>query len=141
MKKSLTPSVSFLILFPIEKGLRMKQVRLIQIQNPNYEILFKTLIMKSYLSRLTPRNALLDRERSAFTSSSAEWLRRGKVLCKVIRGADPGSRSGGDRVGPVAQRIRARGYEPRCRGFESLLAHNRLIRGRIFTFRGTKIMT
>lgn len=60
----------------------MKQVRLIQIQNPNYEILS--------LSRLTPRNALLDRERSAFTSSSAEWLRRGKVLCKVIRGADPG---------------------------------------------------
>ncbi|KAD7477686.1 hypothetical protein E3N88_00822 [Mikania micrantha] len=29
------------------------------------------------------------------------------------------------RGGPVAQRIRARGYEPRCRGFESLLAHNR----------------
>ena len=27
--------------------------------------------------------------------------------------------------GGVAQRIRARGYEPRCRGFESLLAHNR----------------
>lgn len=27
-------------------------------------------------------------------------------------------------TGPVAQRIRARGYEPRCRGFESLLAHN-----------------
>jgi hypothetical protein len=26
-------------------------------------------------------------------------------------------------AGPVAQRIRARGYEPRCRGFESLLAH------------------
>ena len=26
------------------------------------------------------------------------------------------------RGGPVAQRIRARGYEPRCRGFESLLA-------------------
>ncbi|KAI5440954.1 hypothetical protein KIW84_010431 [Lathyrus oleraceus] len=38
----------------------------------------------------------------------------------------PGNRSSGDRVGPVAQRIRARGYEPRCRGFESLLAHNRL---------------
>ncbi|KAK7376238.1 hypothetical protein VNO78_34824 [Psophocarpus tetragonolobus] len=33
--------------------------------------------------------------------------------------------SGDDGVGPVAQRIRARGYEPRCRGFESLLAHNR----------------
>lgn len=28
-------------------------------------------------------------------------------------------------MGPVAQRIRARGYEPRCRGFESLLAQNR----------------
>ena len=28
-------------------------------------------------------------------------------------------------MGPVAQRIRAGGYEPRCRGFESLLAHNR----------------
>jgi hypothetical protein len=27
-------------------------------------------------------------------------------------------------VGPVAQGIRARGYEPRCRGFESLLARN-----------------
>ena len=37
----------------------------------------------------------------------------------------PGNRSSGDGVGPVAQRIRARGYEPRCRGFESLLAHNR----------------
>ncbi|GFQ08764.1 hypothetical protein PHJA_003020400 [Phtheirospermum japonicum] len=28
----------------------------------------------------------------------------------------PGNRSSGDGVGPVAQRIRARGYEPRCRG-------------------------
>ncbi|GFP97633.1 hypothetical protein PHJA_001907400, partial [Phtheirospermum japonicum] len=37
----------------------------------------------------------------------------------------PGNRSSGDEVGPVAQRIRARGYEPRCRGFESFLAHNR----------------
>ena len=27
-------------------------------------------------------------------------------------------------AGPVAQGIRARGYEPRCRGFESLLARN-----------------
>lgn len=27
-------------------------------------------------------------------------------------------------TGPVAQRIRARGYEPRCRGFKSLLAQN-----------------
>ncbi|GKE19147.1 hypothetical protein Tco_1426724, partial [Tanacetum coccineum] len=37
----------------------------------------------------------------------------------------PGNRSSGDGVGLVAQRIRARGYEPRCRGFESILAHNR----------------
>ncbi|MBA0755605.1 hypothetical protein Gogos_020968 [Gossypium gossypioides] len=27
-------------------------------------------------------------------------------------------------MGLVAQRIRAHGYEPRCRGFESLLGHN-----------------
>jgi hypothetical protein len=42
----------------------------------------------------------------------------------------PGNRSSGDGAGPVAQRIRARGYEPRCRGFESLLAHTRLKGGR-----------
>ncbi|MBA0731266.1 hypothetical protein Golax_022730 [Gossypium laxum] len=36
-----------------------------------------------------------------------------------------GNRSNGDEVGPVAQKIRARGYELRCWGFESLLAHNR----------------
>lgn len=41
-------------------------------------------------------------------------------------------------MGPVAQRIRARGYEPRCRGFESLLAHNRP--GRTFPSGGRKIM-
>ena len=28
---------------------------------------------------------------------------------------------------PVAQGIRARGYEPRCRGFESLLTHKKPI--------------
>ena len=50
-----------------------------------------------------------------------KWLRRGKVPFE----GTPGNRSSGDGVGPVAQRIRARGYEPRCRGFESLLAHNR----------------
>jgi hypothetical protein len=43
------------------------------------------------------------------------------------KGSDtPGSRSSGGGVGPVAQRIRARGYEPRCRGFESLLAQNKI---------------
>lgn len=34
-------------------------------------------------------------------------------------------------TGPVAQGIRARGYEPRCRGFESLLAHNRRTRSHL----------
>ena len=29
-------------------------------------------------------------------------------------------------IGLVAQWTRARGYEPRCQGFESLLAHNRI---------------
>lgn len=48
-----------------------------------------------------------------------KWLRGGKV---PFFEATPGNRSSGDGVGPVAQRIRARGYEPRCRGFESLLA-------------------
>ncbi|GJS67755.1 hypothetical protein Tco_0682320 [Tanacetum coccineum] len=32
----------------------------------------------------------------------------------------PGNRSSGDGVGPVAQRIRARGYEPRCRGYANI---------------------
>lgn len=42
-------------------------------------------------------------------------------------------------TGPVAQRIRARGYEPRCRGFESLLAHHE--RGQKGgPFRGREIM-
>ncbi|KAD5507979.1 hypothetical protein E3N88_15682 [Mikania micrantha] len=53
------------------------------------------------------------------------------LLVKLYCGDDTvgegtsGKRSSGDAVGPVAQRIRARGYKPRCRGFESLLAHNR----------------
>ena len=55
----------------------------------------------------------------------------GKLICSPSRltrtffKGIPGNKSSGDGVGPVAQRIRARGYEPRCRGFESLLAHNR----------------
>ena len=52
----------------------------------------------------------------------------------------PRNRSSGDGVGPVAQRIRARGYEPRCRGFESLLAHNRPKREGPFPLGGKKIM-
>ncbi|KAL4277896.1 hypothetical protein GQ457_03G020950 [Hibiscus cannabinus] len=41
------------------------------------------------------------------------------------RTSTPGNISSGDEVGHVAQRIRACGYEPRCRGFESFLSHNR----------------
>ncbi|KAL7234693.1 hypothetical protein ACSBR1_018192 [Camellia fascicularis] len=51
-----------------------------------------------------------------------KWLGRGKV--PFFEGTS-GNRSSRDGVGPVARRIRARGYEPQCRGFESLLAHNR----------------
>lgn len=40
-----------------------------------------------------------------------KWMGRGKV--PFFEGT-PGNRSSGDGVGPVAQRIRARGYE-RCR--------------------------
>ncbi|MBA0679718.1 hypothetical protein Goari_011473, partial [Gossypium aridum] len=48
-------------------------------------------------------------------------LGRGKV--RFLWGT-LGNRSSGDEVGPLAQMIRARGYEPWRRGFESLLAHN-----------------
>ncbi|GKG09280.1 hypothetical protein Tco_0338026 [Tanacetum coccineum] len=54
----------------------------------------------------------------------------------------PGYRSSGDGVGPVA-RIRAHGYEPRCRGPESFLAHNRSKRpnkGKAFPSERKKIM-
>ena len=47
--------------------------------------------------------------------SNPKWVRKEKV--GVPRTNPVGT-------GPVAQRIRARGYEPRCRGFKSLLAHN-----------------
>ncbi|KAL5734286.1 hypothetical protein ACOSP7_032147 [Xanthoceras sorbifolium] len=50
-----------------------------------------------------------------------------------------GNRSSGDGAGPVVQRIRARGYEPRCWRFESLLAHNRPKREGPFPW-GRKIM-
>lgn len=82
-------------------------------------VLFKTPIMTS----LPPTSHLGTyrsyRDKCAFTS---KWLGRGKV--PFFEGT-PGNRSSRDGVGPVAQRIRVRGYEPRCRGFESLLAHNR----------------
>lgn len=86
---------------------------------------FKTPIMKSPLSHFTPRNApFLQRERRFhifLTRNEMAGERKGSFFFQ----GTPGNRSSGDEVGPVAQRIRARGYEPRCRGFESLLAHNR----------------
>ena len=44
----------------------------------------------------------------------------------------PKNNSSGDGVGPVAQRIRERGYEPWYQGFESLLAHNQPKREGLF---------
>ncbi|KAK9092987.1 hypothetical protein Syun_027898 [Stephania yunnanensis] len=43
----------------------------------------------------------------------------------IIWMAKPENKSSKDGVGPVAQKIRAYGYELQCRGFESLLANNR----------------
>jgi hypothetical protein len=80
----------------------------------------------------------LDIERNALSHLlNPKWLGRGKVS---FFEDTPGNRSSGGGVGPVAQRIRARGYEPRCRGFESLLAHNRPQREGPFPFGGRKIM-
>ncbi|TKY53519.1 hypothetical protein E2542_SST25053 [Spatholobus suberectus] len=47
--------------------------------------------------------------------------------------------SGDDRVGPVTQRIRTRGYKPRRQGFESLLSHNQPKWERIFLAGDSKI--
>lgn len=89
-------------------------------------VLFKTPIMTSLLSHFTPRDAPLIEINapSHLLNPKLKWLGRGKSPFFEFEGT-PGNRSAGDEVGPVAQRIRARGYEPRCRGFESLLAHNR----------------
>ena len=88
-------------------------------------VLFKTPIMTSPLSHFTPRNTPLIEINapSHLLNPKWKWLGRGKS--PFFDEGTPGNRSAGDEVGPVAQRIRARGYEPRCRGFESLLAHNR----------------
>ena len=84
------------------------------IQKPNYDIPSLPL-HTSECTVLIERNALSH-------LLNPKWLGRGKG---PFFEDTPGNRSSGGGVGPVAQRIRARGYEPRCRGFESLLAHNR----------------
>ena len=90
-------------------------------------VLFKTPIMKPLLSHFSlslhtlERTVLIEREALSHLLKP-KWLGRGKVpFFRVPPGTDPVETGW---VGPVAQRIRARGYEPRCRGFESLLAHN-----------------
>ncbi|MFQ6623789.1 hypothetical protein Gotur_003630 [Gossypium turneri] len=53
-------------------------------------------------------------------------------MSKLLQKGTPGNRSSGDEVGPIAQRIRTRGYKPWCQGFKSLIAHNRPKRERYF---------
>ena len=126
MIKSLTPLI--LITFAIWKKKNSKwKGRLIQ--NPNYEI--------PSIPLHTPERTVLIERKALSHLLNPKWLGRGKV--PFFEGT-PGNRSSGDGVGPVAQRIRARGYEPRCRGFESLLAHNRPKREGPFPPGGRKIM-
>ncbi|KAG5568524.1 hypothetical protein H5410_064466 [Solanum commersonii] len=60
-----------------------------------------------------------------FPSNERDREGRTSSVPVIMPTGTPRNRSSGDGVGLVAQRIRACGYEPRCRGFESLLAHNR----------------
>ncbi|KAL2333537.1 hypothetical protein Fmac_014750 [Flemingia macrophylla] len=74
---------------------------------------------------------------SFFVHGSIFWCprRRGTTPIRPELGRYYGEQisSGDDGVGPVAQRIRARGYEPRCQGFKYLIAHNWPKKGRIFS--------
>lgn len=125
MIKSLTPLI--LITFAIWKKMKRSSYSKPQLWNPF-----------SPTSHLVTHRVLILIERKVLSHLlNPKWLGRGKV--PFFEGT-PGNRSSGDGVGPVAQRIRARGYEPRCRGFESLLAHNRPKKGRIFPSGGRKIM-
>lgn len=82
-------------------------------------VLFKTPIRTSLLLPLHTSERAVLIEINAL--SHPKWPGRGKVpFLRILPGTDPVETGG-----PVAQGIRARGYEPRCRGFESLLAHNR----------------
>ena len=112
MIKSLTPLI--LIQYENEKKKKNEKTKGRFIQNPNCDI--------PSLPLHTSERTLLIEINALSHLLNPKWLGRGKV--PFFEGT-PGNRSSGDGVGPVAQRIRARGYEPRCRGFESLLAHNR----------------
>lgn len=111
MIKSLTPLI-LLFKYKKEKNQKCKGPL---IQNPNYDI-FSLPLHTSERTVLIERNAL-----SHLLNPKRNEMAEERFLFE----GTPGNRSSGDGVGPVAQRIRARGYEPRCRGFESLLAHNR----------------
>lgn len=126
MIKSLTPLI--LITFSIWKSNKNEKGKGRLIQNPNYEIPYLPL-------HTSERTVLIERE------TLSHLLRLGERKGSHFLGySGEQISSGDDGVGPVAQRIRARGYEPRCRGFESLLAHNRPKKGRIFPSGGRKIM-
>ena len=112
MIKSLRPLI--LIIFSIYENEKNEKSKGRLIQNPNYDI-------PSLPLHTSERTVLIEINALSHVLNP-KWLGRGKG--PFFEGT-PGNRSGGDEVGPVAQRIRARGYEPRCRGFESLLAHNR----------------
>ncbi|TYH10598.1 hypothetical protein ES288_A07G189900v1 [Gossypium darwinii] len=78
----------------------------------------KTVLVMELINNIASR-------RSLGRVSVPVWLIILSDQLLIIALGTLGNRSSGDEVGPVAQRIRAHGYEPRCRGFESLLAHNR----------------
>ncbi|KAL2240764.1 UNVERIFIED_CONTAM: hypothetical protein Sindi_0717600, partial [Sesamum indicum] len=94
--------------------------------------------MTSLLSHFIPRNAPFLIEINALSHLlNPKWLGRGKV--PFFEGT-PGNRSSGDGVGPVAQRIRARGYEPRCRGVRIPPRPTTGPKGKYLSLWGRKIM-
>src|ERR1051325_792850 len=121
MIKSLTPLI--LITFQYSISIWKKKMK-----RSSYS---KPLLSHFSLSLHTlERTVLIEREALSHLLNP-KWQMAGERKGSFFWGT-PGNRSSGDGVGPVAQRIRARGYEPRCRGFESLLAHNRPKREGLF---------
>ena len=111
MIKSLTPLILITLLFQYEKEKTNEKRKGRLIQNPNHDI-------PSLPLHTSERTVLIEKNALSHLLNP-KWLGRERFFFE----GTTGNRSSGDGVGPVAQRIRARGYEPRCRGFESLLAH------------------
>ncbi|KAL3502593.1 hypothetical protein ACH5RR_037042, partial [Cinchona calisaya] len=85
-------------------------------ENPSHEVLGH--ILKSFLSWLRRRIA---KETGSLNKQwpQLQYLIQITSMIEVVENVlDPWlwNRSDGDEVGPVAQRIRAHGYEPQCRG-------------------------